>query len=189
MAQRRKYNMPRELLRPQTNVPLIVRLDFGADGVPREGRTGTDYMYTVNDDAAIMFLPPQAAAAIRATGAQAGDEIAIVKRGAGARATWEVERVEEEPADAYEPPPPPRQQPARSAPATPTRQPQPQAQQPPAGQQAAASQLAGALCAAIDATIEAQRYAARKTLALQFAPEDIRAFALSIYIASRKEVR
>jgi hypothetical protein len=54
----------------------------------------------------------------------------------------------------------------------------------------AATQLASALCAAIDACVEAETYAQRKGLKLQFEAGDLRAMALSIFIGNqRKDVR
>ena len=50
----------------------------------------------------------------------------------------------------------------------------------------AAHQLMGAFCAAIDAAAEAQAYAARKGLQITFTSEDIRAVAISAFIALEK---
>lgn len=82
--------MQREILKPQLNIPLLVKLDFGPEGIERDGKYGKQYQYTVNDDAGVMWLDPAARQAILSSGAQAGDEIAITKRAKGA---WQVERV------------------------------------------------------------------------------------------------
>lgn len=198
--------MPRELLRPQFDTPLIVSLDFGSDGIEKEGKHGVDYMYTCNNDDAIMFLPPDARNALRIAGVQPGEEIALIKRKAGKQTLWEIQRVEEEPDPRPAPPRTTRQLAAAAAtraaapapssaqasgavvrdPATVTQPARPTAVQQPT----ATAQLAAALCAAIDAAVEAETYANRKGLKLQMSADDIRAMALSIYIGNqRKEIR
>lgn len=82
--------MQREILRPQVNIPLVLKLDFGPEGSEREGKFGPQWMYTVNDDQAILFLPVEGRSAILASGAEAGDEIALCKR---AKGRWEAQRV------------------------------------------------------------------------------------------------
>lgn len=95
----------RQTLRPQNNVPLIVRLDKGPEG--KQTAKG-DYQYTINDDQAIMWIPAEARTAILRSHAQAGDEIEILKSARG----WNVQVL----SDAGEPtgdPAPPPMPPAR----------------------------------------------------------------------------
>jgi hypothetical protein len=50
-----------------------------------------------------------------------------------------------------------------------------------------AQQLAGTLCAAVDAAAEAEAYARGKGLSIQFTADDIRAIGLSIYIGVTRQ--
>jgi hypothetical protein len=176
--------MQREKIEFPTNQPVIVKLDFDAEGVLKPGKFGDQYMYTCDDDARIMFVDPPVREAILRTGAQAGDEIAITRRevreGNKRAVRWEVAKVEEEPPPPADPPPPPPQ-PARTAPAAPAPAPQPAAAAAPG-----AAQLADAITAAIDAAVVTERHAAQRGLALRWTSEDVRAMALSLYIDSRR---
>ena len=102
--------MNRTILKPQVDVPLSVQLDKGPEGKQVESQRGdTQYQYTVNNDAGVMWLPPEARAAILRTGAQAGDWVQIVKSLRGRNAIWNVQVL----ADSAEPPPPPEPPPSR----------------------------------------------------------------------------
>jgi len=59
----------------------------------------------------------------------------------------------------------------------------------PQPQRPGAAILAGALCAAIDASLYAEDYAKSKGLQLKLTADDIRAMAISLYIDARKETR
>ena len=95
--------MNRQILKAQADVPLVVLLDQGPEG--KETRSQRDgalqYQYTVNDDKGVMWLPPEARAAILRTGAQAGDQIEILKSLRGKNAFWNVQVL----SDASEPAP------------------------------------------------------------------------------------
>ncbi len=73
--------MQREIIRPQLDTPVVIKLDFGPEGVEkRSQKTGDlEYMYTVNDDAGLIYLPPQTRNELIRTQAQAGDYIQILK--------------------------------------------------------------------------------------------------------------
>jgi hypothetical protein len=182
--------MQREVLRPQLNTPLIVRLDKGPEGIQREGNSGIDFQYTCNEDTGIMWLPKEAREKLIHLGAEPGDEVAITKKKLGRGVAWEIELVEDEPA---QPPRLPRvgahravEQQNTTAAYIKRNSPQP-ATQP--VQRPAAVLLAGALYAAIDAAISAEVYASSKGRALELCSDDIRAMAISLYIDARKEVR
>jgi hypothetical protein len=76
--------MNRQVLKPQNDVPLVVKLDKGPEGKPT---AKNDFQYTVNDDQAVMWLPAEARTAIFRSHAQAGDEIEILKSARG----WSVQ--------------------------------------------------------------------------------------------------
>lgn len=105
--------MQRQKLTLPDDGPLVVRLDFGPEGVeyPSKFGKGTEYMYTCNDDSCILYLKPEARTQVIRSGAQAGDEIAITKVRNGNRVDYRVQVM----ADAQEP-----AQPA-AAPPRPTR--------------------------------------------------------------------
>lgn len=52
-----------------------------------------------------------------------------------------------------------------------------------------ASALAGALCAAIEAVMETERYAERRGFAFQFTSEDVRALAITCFISASRDGR
>lgn len=92
--------MNRQILKPQVDVPLVVRLDKGPEGKETTSRGELQYQYTLNHDECVMWLPPEARTAILRTQAQVGDEIQIVKSLRGRNAIWNVQVL----ADAAEPP-------------------------------------------------------------------------------------
>jgi hypothetical protein len=182
--------MQRQIIRPQLDQPLLVKLDFGPDGVEKRSSINNElqYMYTVNDDAGLIYLPANARQQLLRTGAQAGDSVEIVKMKNG----WDIRVVsdtEEQPqqqqraaarGNAYRQPAAPQ---SRSA------QPTAQAQPPrPAanGVHPVGQQLAGCLRAAIDAATEAEGYAKGKNFPLEFTSEDIRAMAVSVFIGQQR---
>lgn len=84
--------MNRIQLRPQIDVPLVMRLDRGPDGKEVQSLRGDrQYQYTVNDDSGIIWLPPEARTALMRTGAQAGDHVQLVKSLRGRNAIWNAE--------------------------------------------------------------------------------------------------
>lgn len=197
-----------------TNTPVFIKLDFN-EGVLKPGKYGDEFMYVVDNDERIFFAKPELHNLIAQSGARAGDEIAICKRevknDTGRKTVrWEVERVQEEPPEAYTPPATPMAQPpARTngnarpaaAPATAPAPPQPQPAPELAAQlcevhreancqvcaQASRSNpLTPALALAIDAAAVAELQAHRRGLAIRFSAEDVRAMALTVYIDQRR---
>lgn len=196
--------MQREVIKPKIDVPVIVCLDQGPEGQQKQGQYGIDYQYTVNHDTGVMWLPRSGRDAILKSGAQAGDTVEIikVKRGANTHfvATLVGDRHETQPAaarrEATQPNIPARAyyKPATGAAApeltngngqipfvgaTPLR--------PSVPLSPVAQQLAGTLCAALDAAAEAEAYARQKGLSIQFTADDIRAIGLSIYIGVTRQ--
>lgn len=171
----------REKITFQPGRPELVKLDFGPDGIEREGRTGPQYMYTCDDDRRIMFVDPPVRELILETGAQEGDSVRITK---GARkGNWRVDRIETEPA-----------QPMQRAAAPPAidraAAPRPAAQPEAAARliTAEAADMTAAFVAAIEATGAAEAYAPTagvRDLALTRA-DTITRVALAIYIGRRQ---
>jgi len=194
--------MQREVIKPQADVPVVVKLDKGPEGQEREGRYGIDYQYTVNGDRGVMWLPKEARDHLVRCGAQAGDEVQIVKSLRGRIAQWSVQVMPD--SNELAPPPPPRRLPA---PPPPPQQnghangytnghgngsaghPTPTPVQPSTAQRPAAQWMAGALCASIDASIAATNYAKDRGIELKFNEEDIRSMAATMYINASKEGR
>jgi hypothetical protein len=199
--------MQRQIIKPQLDVPVTVKLDKGPEGIERDGKYGIDWQYTVNDDSGVMWLPRDGRDALLRAGAQAGDEVQILKATLAGKTTFTAQvlasdATEPEP----EPTPPARNgngnghahvQPRGRAPLPPRAYHQPEAV--PRPQQAAkaapapshgAQVLATALYTAIDAALAAEAYAKQQGMDLELQPDDIRAMAISLFIDSRKgEVR
>lgn len=175
----------REVIRFQPGVPQVVMLSFD-EGVQVDGRYGPQWQYFL-EGSRIMWVDPEVHERIQATGARAGYELAITKHSApGKKTRWEVARLEEEPAEAGS-----AATPAPPAP-TGTAKPEPAAprtiNQPPQGSaapQEAADKLTACLCAAVDAALAAQQYAAQRGLTLAWSAADIRAMAATLCIGSR----
>lgn len=193
----------REILKPQMNVPLTVHLDQGPEGKEKTGQYGTDYQYTVNQNAGVMWLPAEGRDALIQSGAQAGDDVQIVKSMRGKQVVWSAQVVSDAaevpaasngvqvsytsgvkfPARVYAQPAQAPVAAPRTAPAPrPAPQPQPETRITPV-----AMQLASCFCAAIDACLEAETYAKSKGLAIEFNAEDLRAVALSVYIGAQRQ--
>lgn len=174
--------MPREVIQFNGH-PVQVRLDQAPAAVnPRENENGVYFQHIVNGNTGIMFLRPEAHSQLIKLGAHAGEEISIQRIRRGRSWGWDVHRVTAQPA-------PQPQTRTATEPAKPAEQPSAPASSPAtAATQAptAFSSLSGCLCAAIDAAAEAQAYAARKNIAVQFHGEDIRALALTLYVKGGK---
>lgn len=196
--------MQREVIKPQVDVPVIVKLDKGPEGQEREGKYGIDYQYTCNDDQAVMWLPKDARDMIVRSGAQAGDLLQIVKTLHGRQSVYSIQVL-----------PPPTMRNYRVEPATPPLRtngyangaphtntiemprelpapaavPATAAPAPPPQHRPGAQQLQGAICAAIDAAMGSEDYARNKGRALTFSEESIRAFALTLLIGEQKAGR
>jgi hypothetical protein len=89
----------REKVSFRTNVTEIVGLEFDA-GTLAPGRFGDQYMHFLSGNR-IMWVDPAVNDLIAASGAKAGDDVAITKReernGNRKRIVWDVARIEEEP--------------------------------------------------------------------------------------------
>jgi hypothetical protein len=199
--------MQREIVKPNVDVPLKVRLDQGPEGQQKQGQYGIDYQYTVNHDSGVMWLPLAGREALLKSGAQAGDDVEIVKilRGKAilfaATVVRDAHERQQAPVASAAPIRPNGQLPARAfyqpeAADDPARLTDRDIQIPrvsvtPARSQAplspVAQQLAGTLCAAVDAAAEAEAYARGKGLSIQFTADDIRAIGLSIYIGTTRQ--
>lgn len=201
----------RDVIKPQVDVPIVIKLDRGPEGRETAGQFGTQYQYTVNDDSAVLWLPPQGREALLRSGATAGDSVQLLKlqhgkatqfvatktgAGAGSARTWDE-------LQAYEDAPPP--EPARSirilAPAPPPAPPSysngnghanghangngstPRPERP-----SSLNTMARAMSAAVDLILSTQEYARKAGLALDEATvEDVRTIAITLYIDARKE--
>jgi hypothetical protein len=157
----------REKVKFTEKSPVLVKLDFN-DGTACTSRNGDpQFQYTVNDDAGIMYVDPPVREYILAAGALAGDAVRITKYGADAR-QWVVEKALTPVRGAAAFPPTAAAKPAAAQ------------QAPPAEITPASVDLFAALKSAIDAAIEAERYAAMQAHPITFTAEDIRTMANSI---------
>jgi hypothetical protein len=166
----------RDKIKFEPGVAVRALLDKN-ESKPIEGRNGTDYMRVVDNDERIMFCPEELEEAIHQSGAAAGDVIQITQKGKGRTARWEVGIIGD------------------------TRQGQPRPAAPPAAPQPAATPIApartitapavemtAAFIAAIQATREAEAYAAREGLRNFHAcdTDTITRIALTIFIQGAK---
>jgi hypothetical protein len=178
------------------NIPQLLVLEFNPPTEPREGRYGDQFMYFFAGEKIAWFDPP-VHAAIVATGAQAGDAIAVTKResreGNRRRIEWDAQIVQNEPADAIAAalttPAPPTPANGNPRPAAPAPAPTPTTPTPRPESHSLADTLFGALCTAIDAAALAERYAAEKGLRLQFSAEDIRTCANALMMRQERAGR
>lgn len=92
--------MQREIIRLAYDQPVTVVLDF-ADGIQVEGRYGIEFQYTVNNNNAMLYLPPAGRAALLQSGAQPGDSVQIIKSKRGRETLFSAALV----GDASEVPP------------------------------------------------------------------------------------
>ena len=87
--------MERAIVRLDTDVPVIVHLDQGPEGKettsPKSGKT--QYQYTLNGDACVMWIDPQCRDALIRSGARAGDDVQFVKLGNGKTTSYDVQVV------------------------------------------------------------------------------------------------
>ena len=164
----------REKIDFEPNLAVEVTLEFDG-GKPVAGRNGPQYLYWV-DGGRSMFLDPAAHEQIQATGARAGDKLEITKTLRGRSIGWEVVHVVDEPNTYTAAPPAARPRPASSPAAAP-------APTAPAREiNAYTVQLVTAFHTAIDALIEAQRYAKTQGLDLPITADAIRSTAISVFI-------
>lgn len=195
--------MNRIQLRPQIDVPLVMRLDRGPDGkeVPSLRGDGVQYQYTVNDDSGIIWLPPEARTALIRTGARAGDHVQLVKSLRGRNATWNAEVLPDDdvhqqpsrmvaPRAAYQaprqmPPPPPA---VRIAAPPPPPPPTPRPAEPAVP---APSRMGEVMQRALEISARANwtAYQAAKAAGVEIEPprwEDVRAAGISMFIEYHK---
>lgn len=159
----------REKVSFQTNIPVLVQLEFDPPTQAREGRFGDQFMYFLAENR-IMWVDPEVHQEIVRTGAAAGSELAICKRelrNAGRKhIQWEVVLQQEEPAQ-----PAPAQRPAASA-AAPRSAPRPSR---PVTDLVSGNLMTAALKQAMEACEQA---------GFEARTEDVRALAITIYIAA-----
>lgn len=194
----------RELRRKITfeaNTPKTVTFEYGGPGIETTGQYGTQYRYSLENNE-IMWVEPVVEGMLKQLDIHSGDSVVITKVKEGKTTKWRVEELAEEPAIAAQlaqsienaKATTEARAKAELAPAAPYGQaglhepPDWRAQQhtngaaksaaPEARQiTPAALNMTAALCSAIDAAIEAERYAHGRGLTLKFSPADIRALA------------
>jgi hypothetical protein len=93
--------MQRQVIKLEYDVPVLVKLDRGPEGREHTGQYGINWQYTLNDDAAVMFLPKEGRDAILASGAHAGDTIELLKMQRNKQTLYQAQVVV---SDAAEPP-------------------------------------------------------------------------------------
>ncbi len=114
--------MNRQVIKPQFDQPVVVKLDFGAEGMQRDGKYGVEYQYTLNDNTAVMWLPSQGRDALVRTQAQQGDYVQLSKTKRGQQNYWTAQVVPDALED-DDAPPPPRRLAAPPQPVAPQQQP------------------------------------------------------------------
>lgn len=179
--------MQREIIKLSDNQPTIVKLDFGPEGIERQGKMGRQYQYTLNDDSCVMWVAPAVRDAIVESGAQAGDSISIQKY----RGRFHVAIV----GDAQEEAPKPGPRVVAPAPATAVARRDPRRAPAAAAKSAVIPEvrphllmlIAGSFRMAIDTIADATKYAQSKGMTLQFNEEDVRATANTLFIQVQKE--
>jgi hypothetical protein len=194
--------MPQQLREKVTfdpNVPIAVTLEFDHGKEVPSARGGSQFQYFLDRDR-IMYVEPEVAERITASGARAGDTLEICKRsrriGQQTRTEWEVVHLldSQEPTDyaqaeparhtttqqraATQPPPAP----------APRSQPRPAPAAVPAPPQITTTSVAviAAFKAAIDAAADAEDYARSRGRTLSLDSDAIRALAITIYIQEAK---
>lgn len=180
--------MNREVIKPQLDIPIEVKLGSRPEGQEKEGRFGVDYQYIVNNDRAVLYLPREARDQLVRSGAQPGDLVQIVKSMRGRASVFSVQVVPEgEPA----PPPAANQRTNNNGYVNGHSNGNGNGQAQPAAkpQRPAAQWMAAALCAAIDASLAAAAYGKERGLELNFNEEDVRSIAATMYIQASKEGR
>ena len=203
-------NPRREVLRLETNVPVVASLMFD-DGLPVQGRYGDQIMYTIATDGGerVMYVDPNVSQMFEKLGLKRGEPFRIGKMthkdGNRRGIEWKVSRLEpEEMAPAVEsgeaaPPPlagengtatsgaPERQpnvpQPITPAPHTAQR---PRTPVPFAGRQDG-QYILSALVNMIDVCGAVEHYAQAKGMELHFSGEDVRALAITCFIQQKKD--
>ncbi|MBV9446607.1 MAG: hypothetical protein JO345_12030 [Streptosporangiaceae bacterium] len=175
----------REIIRFEAGRPETIRLKY-ATGREISGQYGPQVMFTTVDNR-IFFVDPEVAGQIADAGIGEGEPFRLIKcrRPKGGWA-WEIERMAGgvwKPAAEVQPEPP-----APEPPYPPAADASVRAEAPPVVTTAQAKLLA-ALCVAIDSACEAQAYAARKGMPLNFTGEDIRCFANTILINAERGAR
>jgi hypothetical protein len=176
-----------EVLKLQPNRPEVIALRFQT-GKPVTGYGGEQFMYSLTDGRAL-FVDPPIAAQIDGLSLGKGEPFEITKyvraEGRQKLTTYEVKYLQ--PTEAPATPQASTRQAGQSQPsATPTAQEVTHLPQATAAAAIAPTRIMSALCAAIDAVVEAQAYATRKGLHIAFTSEDVRAIANTLHIDASK---
>jgi len=157
----------REIIRFEAGRPETIRLKY-ATGREITGQDGRRFMFTTTDNR-VFFVDPEVAEQIHDAEIPQGEAFRLVRYRQKGGFAWEVERMAEAPAPAAAD----ASVRAEAAPVVTTAQ----------------AKLLAALCVAIDSACEAQAYAARKGMPLNFTGEDIRCFANTILINAERGAR
>jgi hypothetical protein len=163
-----------ERLKPQMDVPLRVRLDASAEGLYQAQSQWPDYKYTVNNGKGNMYLLPQAREALIRSGAQAGDDVEILKRQDGRGSVYEVKILTPKAAVV-----------ARPVPARPTNghpAPPPPVPADETGEQRIGRRVKVCGRIALDAIADWEAYSAKLGVQMQFESDDVRALAITLLI-------
>lgn len=206
-----KARARREKIEWKDNITAIVQIDRDPPEQPMAGTNyGTEYMYTCDSDARVLFASESLHAAILDANAEAGDVLAITrKRERGKTASWSVTRAGDATTENHQPVtarrPAPEAEPAAihappvasppairgiAEPADPFARldagrravpsPAPPAASQPA--QPAVDQLAAALVSVVEAVAVAELRARERGLNIRFSAEDVRALACTVLI-------
>ena len=207
--------MQREIVKLSVDATQVVRLDFSDGKEVTSAKTGkTQWQYTLDHDSRIMWLPLAGKQAIERSGAQAGDQVRLLKTFMGQKTVFTAQVIDQH-ASAPPVPPAPPQRPIRTngsgkakgkvngfplqayyqPESNPAKQPYyateqpapaPQAAEVVPTQAAAASHISACLRQAIDAIADAQEYGLNQGIGVTFLGSDVRAIALSIYIGDQQ---
>lgn len=178
-----------EILRPDANVPVELRLRYAGSGKPVQGQYGPQVMYTVEDRSGgvrTLYLDPAVATKIDMLDLAVGQPFLLCKRqavqGGRKNTEWEVSRIER-PGDAR-PPVTKVTDHAYAIPATGATPISTPAQTGPA------ALMADCLRQAVDLLATTQKYASERGFPLvTFSAEDIRTTAVSLFIERGREAK
>lgn len=185
-----------EILRPDANVPVELRLRYAGSGKPVQGQYGPQVMYTVEDRAGgvrTLYLDPTVATKIDMLDLAVGQPFLLCKRqstlGGRKQTEWEVSRIDR-PGDARPPVTKVTDHayaiPASATGATPISTPPISTP----AQTGPAALMADCLRQAVDLLATTQKYASERGFPLvTFSAEDIRTTAVSLFIERGREAK
>jgi hypothetical protein len=178
------------ILKVLPNKPLTLSLKFPLP-IEKQGKWGLQYLYTLSEPDALIYLPPIAHDEIQKLHAGPGEPFILTKSiGQGNQAQWKVERIQQPsaPANVSKPERPVEVQNGPIAPKSSTNGKVPAIMQAPEVLQTRQSKaMAKQLIAAIDAGIAAIAYAKSQNFPLELTSRDICAIAISGSIQQFRE--